>query len=141
MITVLYVDTDPKMWTIISHIFEKYCAVSIFPAGSGEEALGWLSQYPADVIVSDYNLPGMNGIEFLHTLRAEGISIPLIIFSENNSARVKNEAYHGDVFGFVARKGLEKKPILHLLRLIYWAAGNNETEYPFIDREELLHDT
>jgi len=141
MITVLYVDSDPKMWKIISHIYEKYCAVSIFPAGSGEEALGWLSQYHADVIVSEYHLPGMNGIEFLHTLIAQGISLPFIIFSESNSARVKNEAYHGDVFGFVTRKGLEKKPILNLLRLIYWAVGSHVTEYPFIDREELLHDT
>ena len=140
MITVLYVDTDPEMWKIIAHIFEKYCAVSIFPAGSGEEALGWLSQYHADVIVSDINLPGMSGIQFLHTLRAGGIATPFIFFSERDNPRLKNETYREDVFGFITRKGLEKKPILNLLRQIYCAAGSHEKAYRCSDMEP-GHDT
>jgi CheY-like chemotaxis protein len=123
MITVLYVDTDPKMWTIISHIFEKYGTVSVFPAGSGEEALGWLSQYYADVIVSDIDLPGMSAIQFLHTLRSKGISLPFIFFSEHGNPHLKNEICTEEVFGFVTRNGMEKKPILNLLRQIYCAAG------------------
>ena len=129
MITVLYVDADLKMCPILSHIFEKYEPVSVFPAASGEEALTWLDQYHADVIVSEYKLPGMNGIEFLHAVRSQGISLPFIFFSESDSTHVKNEAYLGDVFGFITRKGSERKTIMNLLRLIMWAAGNNETEY------------
>lgn len=130
MITVLYVDTDPKMWTIISRIFEKYGTVSVFPAGSGEEALAWLSQYQADVIVSDVYLPGMSGIELLHAMRSKGISIPFIFFSERDSPRLKNEASTEEIFGFVTRKGRERKPVLDLLRRISFAAGSHETEYP-----------
>jgi len=129
MITVLYVDADLKMYPILSHIFEKCEPVSVFPAASGEEALTWLDRYHADVIVSEYNLPGMNGIALLHVLRSRGISLPFIVFSESDSAYVKNEAYQGDVFGFITRKGSEKKTIMNLLRLIMWAAGYNETEY------------
>jgi CheY-like chemotaxis protein len=142
MIVILYVDADPTMWKIISRIFENYCPVSVFPAGSGEEALGWLSQYHADVIVSEFDLPAMTGIELLHALRSEDIFIPFIFFSENDSAHVKNEAYQKDVFGFIQRKGLERKPIMNLLRLILWAAGNTETEYPFhCESEESDGDT
>jgi CheY-like chemotaxis protein len=135
MITILYVDTDPKMWTIISHIFEKYGTVSVFPAGSGEEALAWLSQYHADVIVSDITLPGMSGVQFLHTLRSKGISLPFIFFSERDNHHLKNETYRDDVFGFITRKGLEKKPILNLLRQIYCAVGSHETALPCSDME------
>ena len=133
MITVLYVDTDPKMWTIISHIFEKYCAVSIFPAGSGEEALAWLSQFHANVIVSDINLPGMSGIQFLHTLRAGGITIPFIFFSESAHPYVKNKACREGISGFIPRKGLEKKPVLDLLRMVCWAASSHDGEYPSLE--------
>jgi CheY-like chemotaxis protein len=140
MITVLYVDTDPKMWTIISHIFEKYGTVSVFPAGSGEEALAWLSQYRADVIVSDINLPGMSGIQFLHTLRSKDNSIPFIFFSERDNPHLKNKTCREDVFGFITRKGQEKKPILNLLRQIYCAAGSHEKAYPCNDMAP-EHDT
>jgi DNA-binding NtrC family response regulator len=135
MITVLYVDADPKMCPLLSHIFEKYGQISVFPADSGETAIAWLSRYHADVIVSDYDLPKMNGIELLHSLRSVGLSLPFIFFSESDSVAVKNEAYHSDVFGFIKQKGSERKPIMNLLRLILWAAGNHETDYPFIDEE------
>jgi len=140
MITVLYVDADPKLCPLLSHIFEKYGQVTVFPTDSGEKALAWLSRYHADVIVSDYDLPQMNGIELLHSLRSVGFSLPFIFFTESESARVKTEAYRGDVFGFITRKGSERKPFMNLLRLILWAAGNHETDYPFTG-EEREHDT
>jgi CheY-like chemotaxis protein len=133
MITVLYVDVDPKMCPLLSHIFEKYGQLSVFPAYSGDEALAWLARNHADVIVSDYDLPGMSGIELLNSLRSVGFSLPFIFFSESDCVDAKNKAYHGDVFGFITRKGSERKPIMNLLRLILWAAGNHETDCPFID--------
>jgi CheY-like chemotaxis protein len=135
MITVSYVDADPNMCPLLSPIFEKYGQVSVFPVYSGDEALAWLARNHADVIVSDYDLPGMNGIELLRSLRSVGFTLPFIFFSESDSVAVKNEAYRSDVFGFIKRKGSERKPIMNLLRLIFWAAGNHETDYPFIDEE------
>ena len=132
MITVLYVDADPKMCPSLSHIFEQYWQISVFPADSGETAIAWLSRYHADVIVSGYYLPAMNGIELLRSLRSLGFTLPFILFSESDSVEVKNEAHRCDVFGFIKRKGSERKPIMNLLRLILWAAGNHETDYPFI---------
>ncbi|MDO9326727.1 MAG: response regulator [Methanoregula sp.] len=132
MITILYVDPDPKMCPLLSHIFEKYGQLSVYPADSGEKALAWLPRNHADVIVSEYDLPGMSGIELLNSLRSVGFSLPFIFFSESDCADAKNKAYRGDVFGFITRKGSERKPILNLLRLILWAAGSHETDYPFI---------
>ena len=138
MITVLYVDADPKMCPVLSRIFEEY-SVSVFPAGSADDALAWLSRYTADVIVSDYILPEMTGIALIHTLRSRGISLPFIFFLESAHPYVKNKACREDIFGFIPRNGLEKKPVLNLLRMIYWAAGNHETDYPCI--EDLNHGT
>jgi CheY-like chemotaxis protein len=131
MITVLYVDGDPKIYPIISHIFENCGSLSVFPSGSGEEALGWLSGYHADVIVSGYDLPAMNGIEFLQAVRQRGITAPFIFFSERDGLQVQSDAYDADVFGFIARKGTERKPMMNLLRLILWAGGSHETDFPF----------
>jgi len=138
MITVLYVDADPKMCPVLSRIFEEY-SISVFPASCGEDALAWLSRYSANVIVSDYILPGMTGIALIRALRSKGISLPFIFFSESAHPYVKNKACREDIFGFIPRNGLEKKPVLNLLRMIYWAAGNHETDYPCI--EDLNHGT
>ncbi|MEI7857383.1 MAG: response regulator, partial [Methanomicrobiales archaeon] len=78
----MYIDADPKMCPLLSHIFEKYGQLSLFPAYSGEEALAWLPRNYADVIVSGYDLPGMTGIELLNSLRSVGISLPFSIPSK-----------------------------------------------------------
>jgi DNA-binding NtrC family response regulator len=134
MITVLYVDADPDICSIISSFFAKYDLVSLFPAGSGEEALTWLSRYHADVVVSEYYLPDMDAIALLHGLRDHGFATPLILFSETSSDSARNKAWQADVFGFIFRNGLERRPFMNLLRLIAWAAGSTDTEYPFITR-------
>ncbi|WAC04142.1 MAG: response regulator [Methanoregula sp.] len=135
MTAVLFVDADRTIFSCVSHIFEKYGSVSLFHVSCGEEALAWLSRYHADVIVSDYNLPQMNAIELLHTLRSQGFSIPFIFFTEDDTSRLKYDAYREDVFGVIPRNGLEKKPILKLLRLICWASGGHEVDYPFSTEE------
>ena len=135
MITVLYVDADPQMCPLLSHIFEKYWQIALFPVDTGETAIAWLSRYHADVIVSGYYLPAMNGIELFRSLQSVGFTLPFILFSESDSVEVKNEAHCCDVFGFIKRKGSERKPIMNLLRLILWAAGNHETDFPFIEVE------
>jgi len=131
MITVLDVDASLRACSIISRIFEKYGPVSLIPAGSGEEAVTWFSRYNADVIVSDHDLPEMTRIDLSRAPRSRGISLPFIIFSESDNMHVKNKTYREVVFGFMGRKGLERKTILNLLRLIFWATGSRETEYPF----------
>lgn len=131
MTAVLFVDADRTAFSCISQILEKYGSISVYNASSGEEALAWLSRYHADVIVSDYNLSGMTGIELLHTLRSGGSSLPFIFFTENNTIQLKYDAYRDDIFGFIPRNGIERKPILKLLRLIYWASGGHEVDYPF----------
>lgn len=131
MITVLYVDADTDICSIISSFFEKYGFVSLYPAASGNEALAWLSRYRADVIVSKYSLPDMDAMDLLHTLREQGFATPFILFTERDGDDVRNEAWQGDVFGFVTRNGLERKPVMNLLRLISWASGSRDTEVPF----------
>lgn len=126
MIAVLYVDADRRMYACLSYIFEKYGGITLVPAASAEAALSWLSRNHADVIVSEYSLPGMNGVALLGAVQERGITTPFIIFTEHDGDVVKKEAYRSDAFGFVVRRGAEKKPIMDLLRLIYRAAGDTE---------------
>jgi DNA-binding response OmpR family regulator len=77
------------MWRILSYILEKY-EMSVVPARSGEAALEWPSRNRADVIVSEYYLMEMSGLDFHRALRAERISSPFIFFSESDNPKVNN---------------------------------------------------
>jgi CheY-like chemotaxis protein len=51
----------------------------IAPVLSAEQALERLEKETFDVVVADYAMPGMNGLEFLGELRKKGNDIPFII--------------------------------------------------------------
>ena len=128
MISALVVDADPALSSYISDICENTGSFKIHLAESGEAALVWLFTNNADVIVSDARMPGMSGIELLQSLREQNIQAPFIFFTDDDSDAVKNEAYQNDAYGFITRRGTEKKPFMDLMRLMYWAAGYQDRE-------------
>lgn len=82
MSTVLIVDDDPILQMALTRRLQAQ-SFEVMTATSGQEALDLFVAQPADVVVSDVVMPGMNGFEFCHQLRAspEGEMVPFIFLS------------------------------------------------------------
>lgn len=107
---VLIVDDSGAMRAVIKKIvaISGFRMDQCFEAGNGCEALGKLKQNWVDVIISDINMPEMNGLELLKTLRQDPLyrNIPVIIVSTEGSSERVEEARQGGARGFI------KKPFL-----------------------------
>lgn len=60
--SILLVDDEPNVLTALSRILRQY---HITTATSGEEALALAKEQKFDLVISDYRMPGVDGIEFL----------------------------------------------------------------------------
>lgn len=78
---VLIVDDDPSFLEISKTFLEVFHNILSDTVDSAREALDMLEKDSYDVIVSDYDMPVMNGITFLKTLRDKRINIPFILFT------------------------------------------------------------
>lgn len=108
MITILLVD-DQKVLLDITRIFlEKGGDITVDTALSAQEALIMLSQKKYDAIVSDYEMPAMDGIEFLKTIKREGFEKPFIIFTGRSREEVVIEALNSGA-DFYLQKGSDPK--------------------------------
>lgn len=66
---LLVVDDEPAIRLILEHYFAPEYQVVL--AADGPEALAWLQQgHPAAAIVLDYQMPQMNGLDFIKQVRA-----------------------------------------------------------------------
>lgn len=65
MRTVLFVDDELAIRSALKRMYADRDDIRCFFAASGEEGLSILSSEEISVVVSDHNMPGMNGIEFL----------------------------------------------------------------------------
>jgi CheY-like chemotaxis protein len=53
----------------------------VVPASSGYDALQRIEQREFDLVITDYKMSPMNGLEFIATLRERGIRVPIILLS------------------------------------------------------------
>ncbi len=99
MISVLYVDDEPGLVVLLRHFLQETGEFEVLTAGSGPEALALLERYQVDVVVSDYQMPGMNGIELLRECRQRFDGIPFILFTGRGREEIVIEAIeHGADF-------------------------------------------
>ena len=80
MATILYVDDEPSVGLILEDTLEQAGHVPV-GARNVPEALQVLARGDIDLIISDYRMPGLSGLEFLSLLRREGYDVPLIMLT------------------------------------------------------------
>jgi len=91
--SVLVVDDSPAMRGFIRRVMtlSGLEVETCLEAANGEEALQRLREQLVDVIITDINMPKMNGEEFLRRLETEGLarSIPtLVVSTDATKARI-----------------------------------------------------
>ena len=82
-LSVLLIDDDRNLVTTLSHGLRKAMgeAVSVAVCFSGSEALTMLGTQAFDVVVSDFNMPGPSGLEFLDRIRQDHREIILVLIT------------------------------------------------------------
>jgi PAS domain S-box-containing protein len=108
MITILLVDDQEVLLDITRLFLEKGGDIVVDTALSAQQALSMLKTKKYDAIVSDYEMPAMDGIEFLKTIKKAGIEKPFIIFTGRSREEVVIKALNSGA-DFYLQKGSEPK--------------------------------
>lgn len=110
MISVLYVDDEEALLELGKTYLELSGEISVDTAISAEDGLRKIRTTAYDAIVSDYQMPGMDGIRFLTVIRKEFPLLPFIIFTGRGREEIVIEAYEKGV-DFYLQKGGSPKPL------------------------------
>jgi len=79
--SVLVIDDNFGALKALNSLMTALGAERVCEAESAEEALQLIGKERFDLIVSDYRLEGMNGVEFLEQVRAQGNQTPILLLS------------------------------------------------------------
>lgn len=102
-ISVLIVDDQKTMLRIIRTLLEQIGFSNVIEATSGPQALELMRVNKFGLILSDWNMEPMTGIEFLKTVRGSGDQVPFIMITAENSAENVVAAKQAGVNNYIVK--------------------------------------
>ena len=104
-IRVLHVDDEPDFTEMTATFLEREDErFSVETATSASEGLDYIAENQIDCIVSDYDMPSQDGIEFLKTVREEHLDLPFILFTGKGSEEVASTAISAGVTDYLQKE-------------------------------------
>jgi DNA-binding NtrC family response regulator len=99
---ILIVDDNPHMSSLLSEIldFFDYRGVG---AHDGEEALRILKEECFEMVITDLRMPRMNGMDLLHSIKAEFPTLPVVLITGFGTDSSKADAFAAKADGFLAK--------------------------------------
>ena len=114
MPAILFVDDNEEILTLGKLFLEGSGTMNVDIATSATMAIGKLQRGKYDAILSDYHMPVMNGIEFLHYVRNAYGDIPFIMFTSDEPDEVFTEAFEGGVDYCIVKSFQPKRQFITL---------------------------
>lgn len=114
VLRLLYVDDEEIIRVATSEYFRKKGGFVVDTAPSAVIGLEKLAEQQYDAVVSDYEMPGMDGIEFLSRVRTEFADIPFIIFTGRGREDVVIKALNAGADFYLQKGGKPKAQFAEL---------------------------
>ncbi len=106
-IRALIVDDSSVMRKIVERTLRQAGLelLVVHEAGSGTEGLELLRAKPVDLILSDINMPSMDGLEFLRQVRAQNLApgIPVVMITTESSEEHVKQAIQAGAQGYIRK--------------------------------------
>lgn len=140
MYHVLYVDDEPVLLDLARRFLERTGEFRVETASSADEALSLPHLMSFDAVVSDYQMPEMDGIVFLKTLRSLDADLPFILFTGRGREEVVIQAINHGAHFYIQKGGDPKAQFAELMHKIKIAVDGQRVQDALRDSEQRLSD-
>ncbi|NMB78874.1 MAG: response regulator [Methanomicrobiales archaeon] len=121
MISLLYVDDEPDLLALGKLYLERGGEFSVSTADCAQDGLARLSTTTFDAIISDYQMPDMDGIAFLKQVRLSHGTLPFILFTGRGREEVVIEAINNGADFYLQKGGAPKAQFAELKHKLHIA--------------------
>jgi PAS domain S-box-containing protein len=135
MISVLYVDDEPGLLEVGKLFLEQSGQFSVDIITSAPAALALLQEKTYDAIISDYQMPVMDGIGFLKKVRSSGNTIPFILFTGRGREEVVIQALNEGADFYLQKGGEPVAQFTELAHQVRQAVQQRKAEISIRDLE------
>lgn len=112
-IRVLHVDDESQFGNLVKSYVENLDdSITVLTETGGQRGVERIDQTHVDCVVSDYQMPRMDGLEFLDAVRERYPNIPFILFTGKGSEEIASRALNAGVDFYLQKNGSESYELL-----------------------------
>ncbi|TLZ99301.1 MAG: response regulator [Methanobacteriota archaeon] len=119
---ILIVDDDDGVRENLAELFQVV-GYSVVTAGSAPEAMGKLAHHDVDLLLTDYRMPGPNGVELIESARRVKPGLRAILMTAFGDSFTEIESVRRGAIGYV-NKPFEADEITNLVSRILGLRGD-----------------
>jgi len=139
VISILYIDDEPDLLELARLFLEQKKDMTVDTCGSAAGGLEILENHPRsyDIVVSDYMMPGMDGISLLKKIRELYPSLPFIIFTGRGREEIVIEALNNGADFYLQKGGDPRSQFAELEHKIRLAVERRSTKERIVSLNRL----
>jgi CheY-like chemotaxis protein len=116
--TVLVVDDSAVDRRLAGALLEKHCACTLSFAEDGQEALRLMARQRPDLVVTDLQMPEMDGLELTTTIKSEYPLVPVVLMTAQGSEEIAAQALRRGAASYVPKRNLAEALVPTVQRIL-----------------------
>ncbi len=100
---ILLVEDNPDHAFLVRKAVSESLKSQVDIAETGESGIVKLKSKPYDLLICDFNLPGMDGLEVLHTIKEIGLEIPVIMLTGQGDEKIAVAAMQAGAYNYLVK--------------------------------------
>ena len=137
MVSILVVDDSAVDRRLAGGLLAKQDGWVVHYASGGKEAAGWLRDHTVDAVVTDLQMPEMNGLEFVRHVRSEHPLTPVILMTGQGSEDIAVQALERGAASYVPKR-LLSTDLIETVERVLTLAGEKRVRRSLISRMHSL---
>jgi DNA-binding NarL/FixJ family response regulator len=118
-VRLLLVDDHAILLDGVKNLLDKEDGLSVVGlATDAEKALEFLKKNEVDIVITDFHMPGMDGLSLVHTIKRLKPQIRIIVLSMHDESHLVKEILRAGINGYVLKKDTHKE-LLQAIREVH----------------------
>ncbi len=127
--SILIVDDSMPMRSVIKKMFKAagYGTSNFFQAANGKEALKQLEKNWIDLVITDFTMPEMNGLELIHAMKKNNLykEIPIVVITTEGNKKIIKDFMESGAAGYI-KKPFTPEQVRDLITDILGVSNDDE---------------